>query len=344
MNLKSLNDLNLDNQTVILRTDFDVPMENGKIADDTRIKDGLGTINYLLSKNCRIIIISHLDRPKGVVNPALSLKPIAFHLQELFPQNKVFFSAEITTPAVNQFLSEMQPREILVLENLRFDPREESNNDEFAKQLASLGKFFINEAFAVSYRPHASIVGIPKYLPTAFGFEFRKESEILSNVKEQSQRPIVVILGGKKEDKLKFVEPFSAWADQVLIGGYLPRAGKKEGLTEGKVVYASLTTDGKDITLESAEKFTEIILTAKTIVWNGTMDLFEDRHNQAGTRIIASAIVESPWAKKYAGGGDTGAAIAKLNLTDKFDFVSAGGGSMLEMVAFGKIAGMIELM
>ena len=342
MNLKTIQNLEIDNKTALLRVNFDVPQTDGKILDDTRINNSFETIRYLLSKNCKVIILSHLGRPKGSITPQLSLKSVAFKLQEMIPYTKVNFSTEIFGLTTQEFIKNMRNAEILLLENLRFDPHEEENSEEFAKMLAGLGDFYVNEAFAVSHRKHASIVGIPKFLPSSAGFAFLREVETLSLLKQNAQKPIVIILGGKKQDKLRFTETFSNWADQILIGGLLPRIIGKEGQVNGKVTFAALTADGKDITLESSDKFKEIIIGGKTIVWNGTMDLFEDRHNQAGTRIIASSIVEAN-AKRYAGGGDTTSAIKQLNLTDKFDYISSGGGAMLEMLAFGKIAGMEAL-
>lgn len=338
MKLADCNSLDIVNKTILLRTDYDVPITNGVIVDDQRIKNTLETINFLLIKNCKIIILSHIGRPKGMIVPELSLKPTADRLQQLVSNTKIHFSPQILGPTTQQFVQQLQPKEILILENLRFDLREETNDKEFAKALANLGQVYVNEAFAVSHRNHASIVSIPLFLPHAAGFGFVKEITALNRIKQESEKPIVVVLGGKKQDKLKFLEPLARWADTILVGGLLPRVCGKEGLTEGNVSYATLTTDGKDITLESSERFSQIIIAAKTIVWNGTMDLFEDRHNQAGTRIIATAIVESQGVR-YAGGGDTTSAIKQLNLLDKFSFMCSGGGAMLEMLANGTIVG-----
>lgn len=339
MNIKTLTDLSLENKTVLVRTDYDVPIADGKIVDDKRITNTLETINFLLSKNCRVIIISHLGRPEGKKVPSLSLKTVADHVQSLLPKTKVYFSNDVLGEETKKLIGNLKGGQILILENLRFDSREKENNEQFSQDLAKMADFYINEAFAVSHRKHASIVGIPKLLKSACGFQFKKEVDALLSVKKTAQNPIVVVLGGKKEDKLKFLELFSKWADKILVGGLLPRVAKKEGKREGKVVYASLTKDGKDITLKSAEEFTREIVSGKTVVWNGTMDLFEDRHNQAGTRIVATAVIQEE-GMKIAGGGDTSAAIKQLNLSDKFNFISSGGGAMLELLAYENLVGL----
>ncbi len=311
--LSSVKDLILTNRTVLLRTNYDVPLKEGKVVDSSRIKESLSTINYLLEQKAKVIILSHLGRPEGKVVPELSLKPVEGILNQLLQGNKV-----------------------KLLENLRFDPREEKNEESLAKELASLGDFYINDAFAVSHRQHASIVGIPQFLPSAFGLDFLKEIEVLSKVREKPNRPVTVILGGVKEDKLKMVDQLLSWADFILIGGKLPQLVEKT--YPKKVIIAQLKAEGEDITLESVNKFKEIIGQSGTIIWAGPMGVFEKAESELGTRQMAQAIVESQ-AFKIVGGGDTGAALTKFNLEEKIDYLSSGGGAMFEFLAKGTLPG-----
>jgi phosphoglycerate kinase len=220
------------------------------------------------------------------------------------------------------------------LENLRFWPEEEANDENFARKLAGLADVYVNEAFAASHRKHASIVGIPQYLPSAFGFHFLEEVEVLDKVRSNPARPATLILGGAKEDKLDRIKEFSAWADQVLIGGKLPKFIR----SFGKVVVAQLTGNGKDISPESAEEFKKIISLSKTVVWAGPMGVYEEGENAHGTREVAQAVVDSG-AYSVVGGGDTEAALSKLGFNGKMSYISTGGGAMLEFLANGILPG-----
>ena len=311
--LPSVKDLALTNKTVLLRTNYDIPLKEGKVIDTSRIDESLPTINYLLEQKAKVIILSHLGRPEGKVIPELSLKPVEEILKRL-----------------------LQGQKVKLLENLRFDPREEKNEESLAKELASLGDFFVNDAFAVSHREHASIVGLPQFLPSAFGLDFLKEIEVLSNIREKPRRPVTVILGGVKEDKLAVVEQLLNLADFLLIGGRLPQLIKKT--YPEKVIIAQLKADREDITLESMTKFKEIIGQAGTIIWAGPMGIFEKPESELGTRQIAQAIAGSQ-AFKIVGGGDTEAALTKFNLEKKVDYISSGGGAMLAFLAQGTLPG-----
>ena len=207
-----------------------------------------------------------------------------------------------------------------------------------------MGDFYVNDAFACSHRKHASVVGIPKFLPAsrrAFGFDFLEEVKALTKIKDNPRRPVVVILGGVKEDKLKVMDELTRWADYILIGGKLPTLmenGEWRMENKGRIVVASLNPEGKDITLETIEKFTEIIKNAGTIVWAGPMGIFEDKRFEKGTKEIAEAIVKSG-AFSVVGGGDTEAALTKFALDKKVSFISSGGGAMLEFLAKGTLPG-----
>ncbi len=332
MKLPDLRDFDLTGKKVLLRTDYDVPLRStqGKleVGDDTRIQDSLPTINLLLSKKAKIIILAHLGRPEGKVVSDLSLKPVARKLQELLPQVGVKFQGD--------------EGEIILLENLRFDQGEEnpstSSGQEFTKKLASLGDFFVNDAFACSHREHASIVGLPRLLPHAAGLDLLEEVGTLSKILENPKRPVVVILGGAKEDKLETVGGLATWADYILVGGKLPQFQ----ISNEKIIIGTLSESGKDITLETIEKFTEIIKNAKTIVWSGPMGQYEKEKWAMGTKIIGEAVTDSS-AFKIIGGGDTEAALTKFGLVDKIDYVSSGGGAMLEFLANGDLPGLKAL-
>jgi len=337
LNIKTL--VNIKGKRVLLRANFDVPLcsTQGKlvIADDTRILESLPTIKYLLGQKAQqIIIISHLGRPEGKVVPELSLEPVAQKLAGLL--NLKF--------KIENFKTFKIGKDILLLENLRFDSSEEANDEGFAKKLSLLGDFFVNDAFAASHREHASIVGVPKFFPPdkrALGFEFLKEIELLTKVRENPARPVVLILGGGKEDKLEQLTQLTEWADQVLIGGRLPAILGKEvqGLKSSRVQIASLNPEGKDITPESAAEFKKVIALAKTVVWAGPVGDFYDEKQLAGTKAIAEAVAESS-AFTVIGGGDTEAALTKFGLTERINFISSGGGAMLAFLAQGDLPGL----
>lgn len=331
MILPSVEDLPVEGKKVLLRTNFDVPLigqESGrvkewKIADETRIREALPTIKYLLGQQAKIIIVSHLGRPEGKVVPELSLRPIAEKLGE--------------------FLGRVD-QEIVILENLRFNPGEEANDENFAKKLALLADFYVNEAFACSHRPHASIVGVPKFLPPppaggrALGFEFLKEIEVLTRVRENPARPVVLILGGVKEDKIAAAKKLVSWADWILLGGKLVEYDGAPELLDHHKVVGQLIKKDQDITMETVAEFKEIIEKAKTIIWAGPMGNFYDEKYATGTKVIAQAVAESK-AFTVVGGGDTEVALTKFGLTSKINFISSGGGAMLEFLAAGTLPG-----
>ena len=267
-------DETVKNKKVLVRGDIDIPD-----GDFFRLKVIKPTLDFLLNNNCQIILCGHRGRPNGKVVPELSTKIIAG-----------WFG--------NQFQ---------VLENLRFDPREEANDPDFARQLADLAEVYVNEAFADSERAHASIVGIPKLLPHYAGFRLAKEVEVLSKVLENPVRPLLVIIGGAKiETKQPLIDKMKSFADAVVVGG-------------------KLATEEKDFMIES-------LPSAKTIVWNGVFGEVETG-NVAGTQKLVDLILAQTQAFKIVGGGDTVAFLDKLRLTDKFDWVCSGGGSMLKFLA-----------
>ncbi|MDO8551386.1 MAG: phosphoglycerate kinase [bacterium] len=302
---------------------------NLQVTDSTRIENALPTINYLLSQKVKIILLSHIGRPEGKVVPDLSLEPVARKLQEFLPLINIRL----------QMIDDkwqMENGEVTLVENLRFNPGEEGNDLEFSKKLASLGEFYVNDAFAVSHRKHSSIVGIPKFLPHAAGLRLIQEIEILSGILEKPKKPVIVVLGGAKEDKLYYLEPFLKFADKILVGGRLPKFVKTK---DERVVIAVLTSDEKDISGESISLFETEIEKAGTIILAGPMGKFEDEGSREGTKRIIQAVSDSS-AYKLAGGGETEEAITQFGENNKFDWISSGGGAMLDFLADGDLPGL----
>lgn len=316
MNLPKVSDLDISGKKVLLRLDLDCDPN----PEDLRIKSSAETLNYLKEKGAEIIILGHKGRPGGKADESLSL--ITF--QPIFDK----WGAKVE-------------------ENLRFDPGEEANDPEFTKELASKGDVFVNEAFASSHRKHASIIGLPALLPHAAGFRFVKEVENLSKVIENPKRPLVFVISGLKEDKLEFVKAFEGSADKILVGGRLPdflgdKALESVRSQSGKVIIGNLVMDKEDITLNTVEVFDGEVRKAGTVVVSGPLGKFEDEGHRQGTEKVFRAVIESA-AFKVAGGGDTEKALALLNFSDKFDWVSVGGGAMLEFLSKKTLPGIEAL-
>jgi phosphoglycerate kinase len=218
-NKKMVTDLDVKGKKVLVRVDFNVPLDDGKVADDTRIKAALPTIEYLLENGAALILCSHLGRPKGEVKPALSLKPVAAYLDKLIDA-PVAFAEDCIGPKAEAAAADLQPGQVLVLENTRFHAGEKKNDPEMAKQLASLAELFVDDAFGTAHRAHASNVGVTEYLSSAAGFLLEKEIKYLGNTIADPKRPFVAILGGAKvSDKIGVIENLLDKADRILIGG-----------------------------------------------------------------------------------------------------------------------------
>lgn len=350
MLLPKLSEFKFSNKTVLVRGDLDVPLRELKtqsanwrtklktfeVEDDTRLKACLPTIKYLLKQNCKVILMGHLGRPKGKVTEGLELAPVAEKISQLLRPEIKTKASKIQLKIQNipiYLISE----NLWLLENLRFYPGEEENDLGFVNILSTFGDFYVNEAFSASHRKHASIVGLPKLLSHCAGLHFTEEVENLIKVLDNPRRPLVFVLGGAKpETKLKFIDQFSQKADWVLVGGRLPVDYSKE--SQEKVLVATLTEDKLDINSDSIKKFSEIINLAKTLVWNGPLGKYEEKRHESGTRKVAEAIVGIKGIK-MVGGGDTIAALNKYGLLSKMDFVSLGGGAMLEFLAKGTLPG-----
>ena len=344
MNLKKIQEADIKDKKVFLRVDADVPIQDGKIDDFTRLKAWFPTLEYLLKYQNTIIIAGHLGRPNGK-DEKLSLRPIAEWIRK-----ELQLHSDLKEAQIGDFEGWQLTANVFVLENLRFYPEEEQNDDEFSKKLSQLAEIYVNDAFASTHRAHASIVGITKYLPSFAGLRLQKEVEELSKVINSPKRPLTIIIGGAKiETKLPLVEKMHAFADFVLVGGEIAEhdrelvkvAHEKLASKKSILLVADLTPDTKDITEYSTQNFTQIIQNSKTVVWNGPMGLVEDCFD-LGTRDVAKAIANSG-AYTIVGGGDTVSFLNKDDLLSKFSFVSIGGGAMLEFLAGEKLSGLKPL-
>ncbi len=339
LSLPDLESADLSGKRVVVRYECDVRLsENNEILDETRLISGFSTVEYLLENNCEVIIIGHLRRPSGW-DEKYSLLPVAKWFADAFESTE-------SDIEVGKFKGWKIKENLTLLENLRFFNEEKENNSNFTKELASLGEIYVNEAFGSSHREHASIVGIPKLLPSFPGFHFIKEVKVLESVINSPKNPLTIILGGAKmETKLPIIAKMQNIADFILIGGKISSKDRSvlENIKSGKakLIIANLTSDGKDIHEGSVKEFEEIISKSAMIVWNGPMGYLEGGFKES-TLSIAKAIINSN-AYKIAGGGDTVAFLNKHNLFDKFDFVSMGGGAMLQFLSGVPLPGVVAL-
>ncbi|MCX6810702.1 MAG: phosphoglycerate kinase [Candidatus Berkelbacteria bacterium] len=364
--MKCIKDAKLEDKTVFLRVDWNVPLKDGEIANDNRIRATIPTIEYLQSKNCKIIIGTHLGRPDGEAVQSLSTKILAKRFSQLH-SGKVIATDYVIESAVKAQVEKLEPKDILVLGNLRWYKEEEENNLSFTKILASYADIYINDAFAVSHRAHASIEGITNFLPSYAGLLLEKEIRMLSTLSQNPRHPFIIVLGGAKiKDKLGLIKQFAGPADNILVGGAIANTlrfyrgddigknSKIENDIESNVEEIFkisgekmiLPIDGKikdqntlDIGPKTIEKFKEIIAGAKTIFWNGNMGFSEDENYQTGTMKIAEAIRANQYTKIVAG-GDTVGFLDSHKMLDKFTFVSTGGGAALEFLAGIELPGL----
>lgn len=342
--LKSIEEISSE-INVILRIDADLPVNDGKILDNSRLKKTIPTIRYLLDKGCRIVILGHMGRPTGSLAtlagkpdkyvPDLSLKPVYVELMSLLEsdgQNAIesVFVENIKDEQV--ISSSLMNNQIVFGENLRFWNEEDLGETSLFEAIKKYTQAFINDAFAVAHRKSASIV-LHREMETYYGFDFVEEVEKISQILEEEKKPITIILGGAKEDKLKYLPELTEKADYILIGGKLPKLVESEKLKveSNKVLVAELREDGLDLSEDDIKVFSEIISRSKTIIWSGAMGLYEQENSRNGTQKIATAVANS-LGQKIIAGGDTSASIKDLGLKNKIDFICSGGGVMLEML------------
>lgn len=363
MKLPLLEDLgDVRGKTVLVRTDFNVPMSGADdarvITDDFRIRAALPTIEWLVSHGAKVVCASHLGRPKGAPTPKYSMAPVRARLAELAPG-------------------------VELIENLRFSPGEEGNDDNFVHQIISGVDAYVNDAFGAAHRAHASIVGPPKTLPSAAGRLVQREVEVMEALRRSPKRPFVAVLGGAKvSDKLGVIEALVQVVDRLLIGGgmcftFLAAKGYPIGdsicerdqidhckelmakfdkflLPEDIIgldsdgVYATFGVrlpegaKGMDVGPGTAAAFSDAIMDARSVFWNGPMGVFEDPRFAKGTRTVAQAMADTK-AFTVVGGGDSAAALAEFGLADDVDHVSTGGGASLEFIEYGDLPGLKAL-
>ncbi len=391
----SIKDLNLAGKRVFVRVDFNVPLEGGRVTDDTRIRETLPTLRYAIEKGARLVLASHLGRPKGKPDPKYSLKPAADKLAELLGK-PVEFASDCVGAETEAKSKALADGGVLVLENVRYHAEEEKNDEAFSKQLAALSDgLFVCDAFGSAHRAHSSVVGITKFVQqSAAGFLMEKELAYLGKAVTAPDRPLVAILGGAKvSDKIEVIENLMKLADAMLIGGAMAYTFlKSQGLPVGKSLVedekldlarkiladakiknfklllpadhvlgeelkADTETDiapinrtsdfwmGLDIGPETVKAYSAVIATAKTIIWNGPMGVFEMAPFANGTLGIARAVAEATarGATSIIGGGDSVAAVHQAGVADKISHISTGGGASLEFLGGTKLPGVEAL-
>lgn len=389
-NKKTIKDVEIKNKTVLVRCDFNVPIdENGEITDNRRIISALPTIKFLMDNKNKVILCSHLGRPKGEWNEEFSLKQIVEEISKNLG-TKVHFVKDIIGSDAKKAISKLNQGEVILLENLRFNPREEENDKAFSQELASLADVYVNDAFGTAHRAHSSTAGVAEFLPAYAGFLIEKEINYLGGALNEPERPYIALLGGKKvSDKIKVISSLLTKVDSLIIGGGMAIAfykamgleiGKsffEEGTekevdnivksakeknvriilptdlvvakdidsTEIKVVqYTNIPKDMAvfDIGEETIKNFVEELKKAKTIFWNGPMGVFEKEQFARGTEEIAKEIIDINCIS-IIGGGDSAAAVEKLNLDKYFSHISTGGGASLEFIEGKELPGIVAL-
>ncbi len=334
LTLPSLEKASLAGRRVLVRLDLDLPLDyHGHGGDLFRLKTALPTLKKCLSEAAGVVLIGHRGRPQGR-DTKLSLKPTAEELGRLLNHPIIFVENFVKLRGVKSEKSGEKLLNLVMLENLRFWPGETGADPEFVNKLAVLGDLFVNESFASAHRQSASATSLPRRLPTVFGYRFLQEVAAVERVFHSPARPVVVVLGGAKADKLDYLPGLLKIADQVLLGGALPRLNQ---LTNPRLVTAELGSDGLDISPASRDQFAKLISEAGTVIWNGPMGKFEDGSHMAGTEAVAKAVAAAS-GFTLVGGGDTQAALAKLKLTDKIKHLSTGGGALMEFLSLGTLA------
>lgn len=345
--MKTLNDFDFKNKRVLVRCDFDIPLDKqGNILDDFRIREAVPTIDYLINKGAKVILMGHAGRPDGKVDENLRLTEVQNKLLEYLDVS-ITKAPDSIGKEIEKWTKEMADGEVLLLENLRFHKGEQENDDNFSRELSKLGDIYINNAFANSHRDHASMTGVPKYLPSAAGITLEKEIKSLSSLMKNPKRPLVVIIGGKKIErtKLNLINKFSEDGDWVLIGGLVKKGIKEKNIRlkyPEKIIKPVDEIDGKDIGSKTRELFKKKIALAQTIFFNGVLGMVEKEEFSKGTEEILKAIAESK-AFSVVGGGDMTQVINKLGLADKFSHISTGGGAMLKFLSGEKLPGLEAL-
>ena len=393
LNKKTVDDLNVKGKRVLVRCDFNVPLKNGEITDENRIVAALPTIKKLIADGGKVILCSHLGKPKGEPKPELSLAPVAKRLSEHLGKEVVFAADDnVVGENAKKAVAAMKDGDVVLLQNTRYRAEETKNGEQFSKELASLCDVYVNDAFGAAHRAHCSTVGVTDYVKeSAVGYLMQKELKFLGGAVENPERPFVTILGGAKvADKLPVIENLLTKADTLIIGGgmaYTFLAAKGYGvgtslLDKEKIDYCKdmmkkadekgvklllpidctvgkvfpdpidgpvdvIVVDadkipadymGLDIGPKTAEMFAEAVKTAKTVVWNGPMGVFENPTLAKGTIAVAKSLAETD-ATTIIGGGDSAAAVNTLGFGSKMSHISTGGGASLEFLEGKELPG-----
>jgi phosphoglycerate kinase len=375
-----MDELSVSGKRVLMRVDYNVPLKDGAITDDNRIRQSLPTLQMALDGGASLVICSHLGRPKGAPAPEFSLKPVAERLAELLGR-EVKMAPDCVGPEVRAMAEALKPGEVLMLENLRFHAGETKNDPDFSRELAALGQAYVNDAFGASHRAHASVVGVTEFMDECCGgLLLKKEWQYLGEALKDPERPFVAIIGGAKvSSKLGILRALMDKVDSMIVGGAMANTFRKaQGFEVGNsLVEDDLLEEAISIMVEAREKgvkfylpvdfilgtdpkggiasgvktyqdipegemvldtgpashtlFAEVIKDAKTVVWNGPMGAFENPAFSQGS-INLCRMVASISALTILGGGDTNVIVEQNRLTDKFSFISTGGGSFLEFL------------
>ena len=351
---KTVRDVPVQGKIVLVRADYNVPLDaSGKIEDDLRIRASLPTLKYLLDNGAKkIIVMSHLGRPKGERKLEYSLKPVAEDLARLLPGVNVGFVGETTGEEVAKAVAEMPEHGVLLLENLRFDPREEQDDMAFAEEIATStgAELFVQDGFAVVHRAHASTDAIARILPAVAGFLVENEVSELMRTLEDPARPLVVIIGGAKvDDKQGLIEAFLPIADKIVVGGKIAADGYHSD--NPKVYIAEDFVENEDglkldLGRKSTEEIIRLVKDAGTVFWNGVLGKVEEPDYALSSEAVARVLGRSS-AKVVIGGGDTAAFVEKMMEEDpelSFDLISTGGGASLELLSGKKLPGVEVLL
>ncbi len=393
LNKKSVDDINVKGKKVLVRCDFNVPLKEGKITDENRLVAALPTIKKLIADGGRVILCSHLGKPKGEPKPEMSLAPVAARLSELLGQ-EVKFAAdnEVVGPNAKAAVAAMKDGDVILLENTRYRAEETKNGEAFSKELASLCDVFVNDAFGTAHRAHCSNVGVTEFVDTcAVGYLMQKEIDFLGNAVNNPTRPFVAILGGAKvADKLNVISNLLEKCDTLIIGGgmaftFLKAKGYEVGASlvddtkidyckemmakaeklgkelllpidtvvadafpspiDAEIAVEEVAADampagklGLDIGSKTAKLYADAVKSAKTVVWNGPMGVFENPILAKGTIAVAKSLAETD-AITIIGGGDSAAAVNQLGFGDKMTHISTGGGASLEFLEGKELPG-----
>lgn len=347
---QSIENTTVRGMTVLVRTDYNIPLKDGKITEDLRIRESLPTLELLIKKGARrIVVMSHLGRPEGKKVSELSLAPVAERLKELLPERKVFFIRDVAGPDVEEAVEKLPAGGILLLENLRFYPGEEANSAEFAKQIvdSTHADLFVQDGFAVVHRAHASTSAITREIPSVAGLLLEKEIKGLSALIDSPKTPFLVIIGGAKvEDKQPLIDKFARIAQNIAVGGKIAADGYTTALSNIYVAEDFLGAEKRDIGPKSTAKIVDLVKNAKTVLWNGTMGLTEEEEYAKGSTTIAEAISEKTetdenFTSVICGGDTTGFVENLPNL--HFSLISTGGGAALEYLLGNDLPGISSL-